>query len=203
MELLQCLQGLSAVEKLWGMLGGKRFSFKHKVKITFHSFPFFPTGFGWRGTNAPPALISFMLFSGSHFFHHWCLPASLHTQQIKNVKQVARQQKCKGTCHECAQGCMQRRRKVHWERANGIWPFITVAGTSVHRLPHRDVKLQGCFVMGTHVSHKGNWVTMLPASTTCHILCHGIGKRKWGLHSTSRVSSFSRARSLWRILEEC
>ena len=36
----------------------------------------FPARCGWRGTNAPPTLISFMLFSSSHFFHRWCPPCS-------------------------------------------------------------------------------------------------------------------------------
>lgn len=59
-----------------------------------------------------------------------------------------------------------------------FWPFITAAGTGMRQLPRCDVKMQGCFVMGTHVSHKGNLVPTLPASTAFQICCLVIGRNK-------------------------
>ena len=76
-----------------------------------------------------------------------------------------------------------------------FWPSITVPGINMRQPPRRDVKRLECFVMGTHDSPKGNLVTGLPASTTFQIRCQVIGKSKYSLPATSRVSPFPRARS--------
>lgn len=79
-----------------------------------------------------------------------------------------------------------------------FWPFITAAGTGMRQLPRGDVKMQGCFVTGTHVSHKGNLVPTLPASTAFQIHCHVTGRNKHSLPCIFGVSPWPRARELAR-----
>lgn len=76
--------------------------------------------------------------------------------------------------------------------------LITVAALPGPSYTVGDVETQGCFVMGTHVSHKGHSVTTPPVSWTFQTHCHVTGKSKHSLPCTARVTPFPQGKELLR-----
>lgn len=194
MEVLALLTGLSAVKMHWCLLGGKkRFSFKHKVTTAFHSFHF--SCWLWLEGNKYSSSTN-QLYA---FLQHTLLLSSMSPMLRKLKTWSGKAAKVQGHfAMSVPEAAFYREEKCAVKGQMGFWPLITAAGTGMRQLPRHDVKMQGCFVMGTHVSHKGNLVPTLPASTAFQIRCHVIGRNKHSLPCTFGVSPWPRARELGR-----
>lgn len=93
-KFLHCLQGLSVVKMFWCLLGG----FEHKITFTSHAFQ--------RGDQCSSNIHQLSAFHQLYAFLQLTLLSSFMSFVLSKWKTWSkRQQKCKGTCIECAWGC--------------------------------------------------------------------------------------------------